>query len=53
MAQTKEQRDLAVTLFSAGQSGRVSLSVEGGSALTARLQMQLSVLEFLVKMKEK
>jgi hypothetical protein len=53
MAQTKEQRDLAVTLFSAGQSGRVSLTVEGGSALTARLQMQLSVLEFLVKMKEK
>lgn len=53
MAQTKDQRDLAAKLFSAGQSGRVRLSMDGGNALTARLQIQLSALEFLVKLKDK
>jgi len=52
MAQTKEQRDLAAKLFSAGQSGRVRLTIDGGSSLSARVQMQLNVLEFIVKMKE-
>ncbi|MGH2548294.1 MAG: hypothetical protein ACRDHN_02835, partial [Thermomicrobiales bacterium] len=52
MAQTKEQLDLAAKLFPAGQSGRVRLTIEGGTTLNARLQMQLSVLEFLMKMKE-
>lgn len=52
MAQTKEQRDLAATLFAAGQTGRVRLTIAGGSTLHARLQLQLNVLEFLMKMKE-
>ena len=49
MAQTKEQKDLAAKLFPAGQTGRVRLAIEGGETLSARLRMQLNVLEFLVK----
>ena len=51
MAQTKQQKDLAAKLFGNGESGRVRLSIDGGDTLSARLQMRLSVLEFLVKMK--
>lgn len=51
MAQTVEQKDLAAKLFPNGQNGRVRFSVEGGTSLSARLQMRLNVLEFLVKLK--
>jgi hypothetical protein len=53
MAQTDEHKALAAKLFPAGQSGRVRLSIEGGSSLSARLQMQLNVLEFLMKVTQK
>jgi len=49
---TPEQKALAEKLFPGGESGRVRLSIEGGAALTARLQMRLSVLEFLAKVKK-
>jgi hypothetical protein len=51
MAKTQEQKDLAARLFPDGANGRVRLAVDGGTSLTARLQMRLNVLEFLVKMK--
>jgi hypothetical protein len=51
MAQTPEQKELAAKLFPNGQNGRVRFSVEGGTSLSARLQMRLNVLEFLVKLK--
>jgi hypothetical protein len=51
IAKTQEQKDLAVKLFPKGDNGRVRLSIEGGTSLSARLQMRLNVLEFLVKMK--
>jgi hypothetical protein len=49
---TPEQKELAAKLFPGGESGRVRLAIEGGAALTARLQMRLSVLEFLAKVKK-
>jgi hypothetical protein len=49
---TPEQKELAAKLFPGGENGRVRLSIEGGAALTARLQMRLSVLEFLAKLKK-
>lgn len=52
IAQTPEQRKLARTLFPAGETGRIRASVNGGASLTARLQMRLSVLEFLAKVKD-
>ena len=51
MAQTVEQKELAAKLFANGENGRVRLSLEGGPTLSARLQMRLNVLEFLVKLK--
>jgi hypothetical protein len=51
MAQTQEQKELAAKLFPNGQNGRVRFAVEGGTSLSARLQMRLNVLEFLVKLK--
>lgn len=51
LAQTPEQKDLAARLFPNGENGRVRLTVDGGPALTARLQMRLNVVEFLVKLK--
>lgn len=51
MAKTDEQKDLAAKLFPQGESGRVRLNVEGGERLSARLQMRLNVLEFLMKLK--
>ena len=52
MAQTPEQKELADKLFPDGANGRVRLRVEGGTSLSARLEMRLSVLEFLMKMKK-
>ena len=52
MAQTPQQKELADKLFPAGENGRVRLSVDGGASLSARLQMRLNVLEFLVKLKK-
>lgn len=49
MAKTQEQRDFAAKLFPVGETGRVRFTVSGGQSLTARLQMQLNVLEYLVK----
>ena len=49
---TPEQKALAAKLFPGGENGRVRLTVEGGAALTARLQMRLNVLEFLAKLKK-
>ncbi len=51
MAQTPEQKELAAKLFPNGQNGRLRFAVEGGASLSARLQMRLNVLEFLVKLK--
>jgi hypothetical protein len=51
MAQTDEQKKLAAKLFPPGENGRVRLAIDGGTSLTSRLQMRLSVLEFLVKLK--
>ena len=51
MAQTPEQKKLAAKLFPPGENARVRLAVEGGTSLNARLEMRLSVLEFLVKLK--
>lgn len=53
MAKTPEHKDLADKLFPAGKTGRVRLSIAGGTSLNARLQLQLNVLEFLVKLQEK
>ncbi len=53
MAQTQEHKDLAGKLFPNGENGRVRLTVEGGTNLNAQLQMQLNVLEFLAKLKNK
>jgi hypothetical protein len=53
MAQTQEHKDLAGKLFPNGENGRVRLTVEGGTNLHAHLQMQLNVLEFLAKLKNK
>lgn len=51
IAQTPEQRQLAKKLFPAGETSRIRASFNGGAGLSARLQMQLSVLEFLAKVK--
>ncbi|MBI2808858.1 MAG: hypothetical protein HYX68_28070 [Planctomycetes bacterium] len=53
MAQNEEQRTLATKLFPPGKTGRLRMTITGGSTLTARLEMQLNVLEFLVKMQKK
>ena len=52
-AKTPEQKALAAKLFPDGTTGRVRMSIEGGKSLNARLQMQLNVLEFVVKSQEK
>ncbi len=51
MAQSQEQKDLAAKLFAKGDNGRVRLTITGGASLSARLEMRLNVLEFLVKLK--
>jgi hypothetical protein len=51
MAKTDDQKKLAAKLFPQGENGRVRLAIDGGTNLNARLQMRLSVLEFLVKLK--
>ncbi len=53
MAKNQEQKDLANKLFPSGKTSRVAVTVSGGSRLTARLEMQLNLLEFLVKLQEK
>jgi hypothetical protein len=52
VVKTPEQKELAAKLFPGGESGHVRITIEGGAALTARLQMRLSVLEFLAKVKK-
>jgi hypothetical protein len=51
MSQTAEQKTLASKLFADGNNGRLRLVISGGESLSARLQIQLNVIEFLVKMK--
>jgi hypothetical protein len=53
VAQTAEQRDLAAKLFPAGKESRIRLVVNGGEAVTLRLDIALDVLEFFAKMKGK
>jgi hypothetical protein len=53
MAMTVEEKALASKLFPAGQSSRVRFAIDGGPALTVRLQMQFNALEYLMKAKAK
>lgn len=53
LARTPEQRDLAGKLFTGGANSEIRLIVEGGPALTIRLEMQLTALEFFAKMGQK
>ncbi len=53
IAKTAEQKDLAAKLFPAGKDGRIRLVVNGGEAMTLRLDIALDVLEFFAKMKGK
>lgn len=53
IAKTAEQKDLAAKLFPAGKEGRIRLVVNGGEAMTLRLDVALDVLEFFAKMKGK
>jgi hypothetical protein len=48
-ARTPEQKNAADKLLAADAASRMRVTVDGGSALTARLQLSLNVLEFLVK----
>jgi hypothetical protein len=51
MAQNDEQKKLAAKLFPPGEKGQIRLAIDGGTSLSARLQLRLNVLEFLVKLK--
>ncbi len=51
IAQSEEQRKLASKLAPPGESSRLRASLTGGANLTLRLQMRLSVLEFLAKIR--
>ena len=50
LAKTQEQRDLADRLFKASDDSKIRFIVEGGPALSFRLEMKLSAVEFLAKM---
>lgn len=53
LAKTPEHRDLARKLFTGGADSEIRLVIEGGPALTIRLEMQLTALEFFAKMNQK
>jgi ABC-type amino acid transport substrate-binding protein len=46
------QQELAQKIFVPGQESNLRIVVNGGNALTLRLQMKLSALEFLAKLKD-
>ena len=47
-----EQKELAQKVFQPGQESNLRIVVNGGEALTLRLQMKLNALEFFAKMKD-
>lgn len=52
LAKTREQNELAKKILTPGQDSTLRIAVTGGAALTLRLQLKLSALEFLAKMKD-
>ena len=50
LAQTPKQMDLASKLLAAGESSRIHVAIDGGSALRARVRTHFNVLEFLMSM---
>jgi hypothetical protein len=53
IAKTAEQKQEAAKLFPAGKDGRVRMVVNGGEAMTLRLDIALNVLEFVANIKDK
>jgi hypothetical protein len=52
IAKTPKQKEAAGKLFIAGKDGRVRLVVNGGDAMTLRLDVALNVLEFFANLKK-
>jgi hypothetical protein len=52
IAKTPKQKEAAAKLFTASKDGRVRLVVNGGEAMTVRLDVALNVLEFFANLKK-
>jgi hypothetical protein len=52
LAKTPEQVELGRKIFQKGQDSTLRILANGGDALTVRLQMKLSAVEFLAKLKK-
>ncbi len=53
LAKNATQKELAAKIFQPGQESNLRVVVNGGTALTVRMQMKLNALEFLAKLKDK